>query len=394
MSVKLIRVSLENAVLQGFRLKTRKTCEVISRVIKQPCCLETPKPYEQRKRLRYNGPMATIKEIARIAGVSTATVSNVIHGKTGKVSPEKLAEIQVLLNQFRYVKKLGLSHLRNAGSRIICLVINAVKPYENSIFADPFYGQIMGETERLLQGKEYYLMLYVSAAIDDIFRTVVAWNIDGIIAVSFRSADCDKLQRLTEKPVVSIDIIGKASSRFVNVGIEDFEGARRMTRYLINRGYDNILILANEDSGVEHERWLGYREALKEGGIPYDKRQYVFVSTEWEKRRSQYQALVPHLKNPPLKKKTALFFSSDFYAIEGIGVLAQNHIAVPRDVGVAGFDNTVYSRISVPPLTTVHQDFSQKAAVAVEQLLMLIDGGTPSRQDIRLPVELVIREST
>jgi LacI family transcriptional regulator len=333
--------------------------------------------------------MATIKEIARIAGVSTATVSNVIHGNMSKVSPEKLAEIQVLLERFRYVKKLGLSHLQNAGSRIICLVINAVKTYENSIFADPFYGQIMGETERLLQEKEYYLMLYVSANIDDIFRTVAAWNIDGIIAISFRSADCDKLQRLTEKPVVSIDIIGKVSGRFVNVGAEDFEGSYLMTRYLIACGYDNILILANEDFGVEHERWLGYRKALEEEGIPYDGGNYVFVSTEWKKRLSQYQALFSRLK-----KGTALFFLSDLYAIEGIGVLAQNHIAVPRDVGVAGFDDTVYSRISVPPLTTVHQDFSQKAAVAVEQLLMLIDGGSPSRRDIRLPVGLMIRKST
>ncbi|MDR0639109.1 MAG: LacI family transcriptional regulator [Spirochaetaceae bacterium] len=333
--------------------------------------------------------MATIKEIARIAGVSTATVSNVIHGNMGKVSPEKLAEIQVLLDRFRYVKKLGLSHLQNAGSRIICLVINAVKTYENSIFADPFYGQIMGEAERLLQEKDYYLMLYVSASIDDIFRTVAAWNIDGIIAISFRSADCGKLQRLTEKPVVSIDITGKASNRFVNVGVEDFEGGYLMTRHLITRGYEDILLFANKDFGIEHERWLGYRKALEEGGIPSDSGQYVFVSTEREKRLSQYKALLPRLK-----KGAALFFLSDFYAIEGIGFLAQNDVAVPEDVGVAGFDDTVYSRLSVPPLTTVHQDFSQKAAIAVEQLLLLIDGGTPSCRDIRLPVELVIREST
>jgi LacI family transcriptional regulator len=332
--------------------------------------------------------MVTIREIARIAGVSTATVSNVIHGNMGRVSPEKLAEIQGLLEQCRYVKKLGLSHLRNAGSRIICLVIRSVKTYENSIFADPFYGQILGEAERLLQEKEYYLMIYVSASIDDIFRTVAAWNIDGIIAVSFQAGDCDKLQRLTEKPVVSIDIVGNISNRFVNIGIEDFEGAYRMTRHLIACGYDDILILANVDFGIEHERWRGYRKALRERGLPYDKSKYVFISSEWEKRLPQYQALLSRLK-----KGTALFFLSDFYAIEGIGFLAQNHIAVPRDVGVAGFDDTVYSRFSVPPLTTVHQDFSQKAAVAVEQLFMLIDGGTPSRRDIRLPVELVIRES-
>jgi LacI family transcriptional regulator len=180
--------------------------------------------------------MATIREIARIAGVSTATVSNVIHGNTGRVSPEKLAEIQTLLDKLRYVKKMGLSHLNNAGSRIICLVINAVKTYENSIFADPFYGQILGEAERLLQEQDYYLMIYVSANIEDIFRTVAAWNIDGILAVTFRAEDCDKLQRLTEKPLVSIDVIGEVSGRFVNIGLEDFEGGYRMTQHLITRG--------------------------------------------------------------------------------------------------------------------------------------------------------------
>ncbi|MDR2403302.1 MAG: LacI family transcriptional regulator [Spirochaetaceae bacterium] len=333
--------------------------------------------------------MATIREIARIAGVSTATVSNVIHGNTGKVSAEKLAEIQILLDQFRYVKKLGLSHLNNARSRIICLAINSSKTYENSIFADPFYGQILGVAEGLLQEKAYYLMLYVSASIEDIFRTVAAWNIDGIIAVTFRAEDCDKLQRLTEKPLVSIDIIGEVSRRFVNIGLEDFEGAYRMTQHLITRGYQDILILANSDFGVDHERWRGYRKALDEGGLPYDGSRYVLISTEMERRLSQYETLIPRLK-----KGTALFFMSDFYALEAIGFLAKNNIAVPDDVGVAGFDDTVYSRLSVPPLTTVRQDISRKASVAVEQLLILLRGGLPERRDIRLPVELMVREST
>jgi LacI family transcriptional regulator len=332
--------------------------------------------------------MATIREIARIAGVSTATVSNVIHGNRGKVSPEKLAEIQIVLDQFRYVKKLGLSHLNNAQSRIICLAINASKSYENSIFADPFYGQILGVAERLLQEKAYYLMIYVSANIEDIFRTVAAWNIDGIIAVTFRTEDCDKLQGLTEKPLVSIDVIGEVSRRFVNIGLEDFEGAYRMTQHLITRGYRDILILANSDFGVDHERWRGYRKALDEGGLPYDGSQYVLIGTERERRLSQYETLISRLK-----KGTALFFMSDFYALEGIGFLAKHHRAVPGDVGVAGFDDTVYSPLSVPPLTTVHQDISRKASMAVEQLLLLLEGGVPERRDIRLPVELMIRES-
>ncbi|MDR2738856.1 MAG: LacI family transcriptional regulator [Treponema sp.] len=333
--------------------------------------------------------MATIREIARIAEVSTATVSNVIHGNTGKVSPEKLAKIQILLDQFRYVKKLGLSHLNNAKSRIICMAINASKTYENSIFADPFYGQILGVAEGLLQEQDYYLMIYVSPNVEDIFRTVAAWNIDGIIAVTFRAEDCDKLQCLTEKPVVSIDVIGEVSGGFVNIGLEDFKGGYRMTQHLITRNYHDILILANSDFGVDHDRWRGYRKALDEGGIPYDSGNYVLISTEQKRRLILYEALLSRLK-----KGSALFFLSDFYALEGIGFLSKNHISVPNDVGVAGFDDTVYSRFSVPPLTTVHQDISQKAAAAVEQLLLLLDGVAPASRDIRLPVELLIREST
>jgi LacI family transcriptional regulator len=332
--------------------------------------------------------MATIREIARLAGVSTATVSNVIHGNTGRVSPGKLAEIQSLLNELRYVKKMGLSHLSNAKSRIICLVINSIKNYDDSIFSDPFYGQVLGMVEKLLQQKQYYLMLYVSSDINDIFRTVAAWNMDGIIAISFRAEDCDQLQRLTEKPVVSIDIIGKAGGRFVNIGLEDFEGAYRMTQYLIKKGYRDIRILANADFGVDHERWRGYRRALEEGGIPYESGSYVLISTEREKRLGQYEALLPRLK-----KGSALFFLSDYYAIEGISFLSKNNLAVPGDVGVAGFDDTIYSRISNPPLTTVHQDISLKAVMAVEQMLILLEGGDVRQRDIRLPIELMIRES-
>ncbi|MDR3342131.1 MAG: LacI family transcriptional regulator [Treponema sp.] len=335
--------------------------------------------------------MATIKEIAGFAGVSTTTVSNVIHGKKSRVSPETFFAITSLLKKHHYVEKLGLRHLNNDKSQIICLIINPTRKYENTIFQDPFYGQILGMVEKLLHEKQYYLMVYVSIDINDIFRTIAAWNADGIIAVSFRAEDCDKLTLLTGKPVVSIDVMGTVTSRFINIGLEDFEGGYRMTRYLITSGYDPIWIFANEDTGVDHERWRGYQKAFDESTLPYTRERYVFFPRNRDQRFRYYKTLLPQWKQ--CRGKGALFFLSDFYAIECIGFLSEHKLTVPRDIAVAGFDDTTYSRMSVPPLTTIHQDIPQKAVHAVDQLLRLLNHEPILKQDIRLPVELIIRGS-
>ena len=91
--------------------------------------------------------MTTIKDIANRAGVSTTTVSNVIHGKTKKVSPATIELIEKLIQEMGYVQKLGLNVLNNTSSRMIALVIHVHRKYENSIISDPFYGKIIGFIE-------------------------------------------------------------------------------------------------------------------------------------------------------------------------------------------------------------------------------------------------------
>jgi LacI family transcriptional regulator len=333
--------------------------------------------------------MATIKEIARLAGVSTATISNVLHGNRARVSPETFGEISALLEKLGYVEKLGLRHLNNSKSQIVCMVINAEKSYERTIFADPFYGQLLGAIEKELHEMRYYLMLYVSSDVNEIFRAVAAWNVDGIIAVSFRAGDCHELNRLTEKPVISIDVIGKVTENFYNVGLDDFAGGFLMTEYLVKSGYRDIWLFANADMGVDHERWRGFRRALDEAHIPYNTDRYVFLSEDEEKRLRQFEKLLPEWK-----KNDALFFLSDFYALEALIFLFNKNTRVPGDLAVAGFDDINYSRISIPPLTTIHQDIFAKAAKAVRLLIGLLNGEYPETRDVRLPVELVIREST
>lgn len=118
--------------------------------------------------------MATIKEIAQRAGVSTTTVSNVIHGKTKKVSPANIQKIENLIREMGYVQKMGLRVLNKEKSQLIAVVINYHKDFRDSIIGDPFYGKIIGFIEKYVQELGYYLMLYSAKDTDKIFQMVMA----------------------------------------------------------------------------------------------------------------------------------------------------------------------------------------------------------------------------
>ena len=92
--------------------------------------------------------MVTIKEIAELAGVSTTTVSNVIHGKTKKVSPGTIQKIDKLIKELGYVQKMGLRVLSKENSQLIAVVINSHREFKDSILGDPFYGQSLGFIEK------------------------------------------------------------------------------------------------------------------------------------------------------------------------------------------------------------------------------------------------------
>ena len=153
--------------------------------------------------------MATIKEIAQRAGVSTTTVSNVIHGKTKKVSPANIQKIENLIREMGYVQKMGLRVLNKEKSQLIAVVINHHKDFKDSVIGDPFYGKIIGFIEKYVQELGYYLMLYSAKDTDKIFQMVMGWDVDGVIAISFSKSNCEKIYQLINKPIVSIDAYGE-----------------------------------------------------------------------------------------------------------------------------------------------------------------------------------------
>lgn len=338
--------------------------------------------------------MTTIKDIAERAGVSTATVSNVIHGNTKKVSPATIELIEKLIKEMGYVQKMGLSVLNNGSSKMVAVVIHTHKEYEDAVISDPFYGKILGFIEAKLRGQGYYMMLYSTDDVNEVFRTVMAWNIDGVIALSFSRNDCNKIWHLVHKPVISIDAYGIShdDTPVTNIGLDDSTGGALMTEYLLQCGYDNILVGATSDYGVDYSRWTGAKEMFDEitNGDREKKIRLVNIGETVVTRESFYQQI---LRQIPFPKKTAIFFLSDYFAIEAISYLASRGIRIPEDLGIAGFDDITYAHLTVPKLTTIHQNIERKAELAVTELLNAISDPVYMGKEVLLDVMLIARGS-
>lgn len=168
---------------------------------------------------------------------------------------------------------------------------------------------------------EHYMMLYAAESLEDIFHMALAWNVDGLIAITFKYQNYMKLKTLVNKPIVAIDLINKEKSDYVNVGLQDENGGYIMTKYLLERGYENIYVCARKNIGVDHERWLGYRKAWKEAGRDYLTNDFISLHETEQKRNQDYQMMTKFVG-----KKTALFFLADIFAVEAILVCKEQKL--------------------------------------------------------------------
>ena len=251
--------------------------------------------------------------------------------------------------------------------------------------------QFVEEKLRLLG---YYMLLYSTDDVNEVFRTVMAWNIDGVIALSFSRNDCNKIWHLIHKPVVSIDAYGIShdDTPVTNIGLDDSTGGGLMSEYLLQCGYENILVCATNDYGVDYSRWTGAREMFEEltVGNKEKKIRLINIGETQITRESFYQQL---LRQIPFPTKTAAFFLSDYFAIEAISYLGSKGIRVPADLGIAGFDDINYAHLTVPKLTTIHQNMERKAELAVTELLSAIQNPFYMGKEVLLDVMLIARDS-
>lgn len=331
--------------------------------------------------------MATIKDIAREAGVSATTVSNVIHGKASRVSQQTIAQINEIIKRSGYTPNMSARALVSNSSKVIGMINHLVPRTSGSFVEDPFHSTLIGSIEEVLRDNGYYLMLRTVEDSADLLTFLRNWNIDGMFFIGlFRDAFFDTLSEV-DIPVVLIDSYIE-HPRMQNIGLEDFNGGYIATRHLIERGHTHIVFASSpiHADGVVQQRLRGYKSALKEAGIPF-REDYIF---EQEFTVSSDIELGKEIASK--KDVTAVFATADILAAGIMAGLRQSGAAIPGDISVVGFDDINLCQLISPPLTTVRQDAAQKGRLAVASMIRRLKG-EPIEEPIILPVSLVERES-
>ena len=336
--------------------------------------------------------MITIKEIASRLGLSTTTVSNVIHGKTREVSAETIERVQKFLEEVEYVPNINARNLAQGQSKIIGVVLKSLDFrlwHSSNILSDPFVADMIGGIEKAVRDAGYYMMLYISDDIAEIIQHISIWNVDGLILFSMMDDDGNRVAAKYHKPIVCIDTYSSANNDdFVNVGLDDAKGAYDAVKYLIGSGHRKIGFVTDNRVGVDEQRFWGYRRALAESGIEYSDKDFFLMKPSKELINDNIVKLCSKAKD-----YSALFCCSDIYAAIMMAALKEKGFRIPEDISIVGFDDNLYSRICTPRLTTVHQDADEKGRVAVETLVGMIMGREPVSKKIVLKTHLVTRDS-
>lgn len=334
--------------------------------------------------------MIRIKDIADYVGVSATTVSNVLHGKGQRVSAETRGRIEAAIKEMGYVPSMGALMLAQEKSSVIGVILFDKGTQNEPALTDPYYGSLVGYLDQYIKERQHYMLMLTVSNVEQIIHQAKAWKLDGLIACNLQPDALEHLYSLCQKPLVSLDAYRKDRELYVNIATDDFGGGYQMGQYLAGMGHRHVLMISDNDQGVDHYRWLGLKKGLEEAGIPVSDEQHLLVSNLPEERLVQYKQ---HEKL--IRRQTAVFFASDYYALEACSIFQQMGIRIPEDLSVAGFDDLIYSRMVVPKLTTVRQNIDQKAKLTVDALFCLMEKGEErdKSREWLLPVELVERES-
>ncbi|MBN1138512.1 MAG: LacI family DNA-binding transcriptional regulator [Anaerolineae bacterium] len=342
----------------------------------------------------------SIKDIAKVAGVSHSTVSRAL-GDSPLVSAGTKARIQRLARDMGYSPDAQARSLVMGRTRTIGIVVTTI--------ADPFIGEIVQAVESTARDHGYTVILVSSNAEPDREITAVeilrSKRVDGVIVTSSRVGALyhDYLERLGV-PVVLINSHSQQGGLYTfAVNVDNRHGGCLATKHLIQLGHRRIAYVTGPaDHGDDLDRLAGYRQALAEVGIPFDPA-LVAPGTGRSDGGELALSLLCALQSPP----TAVFCYNDVTAIGLIHAALQVGLSVPGDLAVVGFDDIPFASYIHPPLTTIAQPKLEMGKSAVEMVLALISNRDranakspgskseiPVMSDIVVQGRLIVRESS
>lgn len=306
--------------------------------------------------------MATIKDVARLAGVSVATVSRVINNSP-KASDSSRAAVMSAMEQLQYHPNANARALAQQSTETIGLIVSDV--------SDPFFGAMVKAVEQvayatgnfLLIGNGYHNIDKERQAIEQLIRHRCA-----ALVVHSKMIPDEELAQLM-KQIPGMVLINRTLPGFETrcVALDDRYGAWLATRHLIQQGHKHIAcICSNHPISDAHDRLQGYLDALHEHGIPVDDKLIAYGSPDEIGGEQAMTELLGHGKT-----LTAVTCYNDPMAAGALSVLSDNSIDVPGKISLIGFDDVLISRYLRPRLTTIRYPVVAMATQAAELALAL-----------------------
>ena len=321
--------------------------------------------------------MPTIKDVAKKANVSVATVSRVINN-TGYVNHETRKIVQDVIEELNYVPNELARSLFRKKSNIIGLIVPHISTY--------FFAELIESLEDAITKKGYKLMIFNSK--DDIelekkyINVFSQYNIDGIILVA--NSKCIKSYMNLKIPMLTIDhIIDKS---IPSITSDNVQGGELAARKLVSTGAKTIIPLRGRIVLITVvDRSRGFYQVMDEHNI--DVRSF-----DLDFRTPDLKDIEMFIRKHP--DVDGVFCSSDIIAIYVISVLKELGYEIPKDVQVIGFDDIELCKVLIPKLTTIAQPIVDIGVSSIDILIKLVEKKTIDELHSVLPVYLVEREST
>ena len=330
---------------------------------------------------------ATISQVAERAGVSIQTVSRVLNNRPD-VSLETRHRVQQVIDELDYQPYAIARGL--ASKRMYTLGLIA------SDFTDYWFAKVADSAEKEVRTHGYFFMLGSKECdLQDepkYLRLLTERHVEGILFIRASHPDeMEILRNITQSgvPVVTTGIYLPGSD-FSFIEVDNVDGGRKATQYLIGLGHTQIaMITGPSELLAAQSRMQGYQQALESAGIPLDPR--LIVHGEAWLHRSGYNAMKELLgRNHPF---TAVFAQNDRLAKGAVSALNEAGLKVPQDVSIIGFDDLPEAEFDDPPLTTMHQPMDEVGKAAASLLIKLIEDPYTTPQQLLFNTELVIRSS-
>lgn len=326
----------------------------------------------------------TIRDVAKKANVSVATVSRILNGLTGYSDKTKQKVLQTI-EEMGYRPNAIARSLNNRRTQTIGVLFPAV--------SNEFSSALLHGIEEYAQGRHFSVLVCNTA--DDGNRTLSYLQVlhekqvDGVIFASeVLREEYAKVLRKMDMPVVLLSSEAEHLG-FPHVKVDDRRAAYDAVCYLISKGHREIAMISGTkgDPLAGTPRVEGYKQALTDNGLPFREDRVVYGNFSFESGINAMEALLKQAEG-----FSAVFAASDEMAVGALACASEHGISIPDDVSIIGYDNIRLSMMVQPPLTTVSQPLVEMGRSAAEKLIHMIEAGEMITSSI-VPHQIVERQS-